>query len=542
MREQEIQVRRWPVLLSGGWGCVFLLAMSAVAEAELTPDSPEVKRLIEKGMAYLEDNTDQRLGGRCLVGLCHLKHSGNAQHPRVAEAIAACERVCRADAEDIRQDIYSTGIAIFFLCEADGEKYNSQIERLVRSLVLRQKPGGGFGYPDGRHGETGDTSMTQYAVLGLWSARQHGIAVPHETVEKVANWLIRTQDPGGAWGYQGNDPGNYQRVKQTPLRPSLAAAGLGSTYISAHMLGLTREVEDRSIEGLPAAFQRVADPKPDNPEGEPKEVDPRRIAGAQADGNRWFSRNFGYKKETWVYYYMYALERCMSFRELVEGRKTNNLWYDRGVRFLEEQQQENGSWHDREAAVDTAFALLFLMRGTKKTIESTVSESYEGLLVGGRGLPKDTSSVKVDGGRLIGRSLSAGVEEMLAILEDPEHDDYQQALRFPPNVDLDSQDEATRGETIRRLRKIAVVGSPAAQVQAINLLARAGDLASVPTLISALSDSGDRQVVVTARDGLRRISRRFEGFGLSDDPSAAEVAAAAQRWRQWYRTISPEGS
>ena len=84
---------------------------------------------------------------------------------------------------------------------------------------------------------TGDTSMTQYAVLGLWTAKQHGIAVPQETVwRRVCNWLIRTQDPIRRVGVSRHrSPIRTSRVKQRPIRPSLAAAGLGSTYIASHL-------------------------------------------------------------------------------------------------------------------------------------------------------------------------------------------------------------------------------------------------------------------------------------------------------------------
>jgi len=522
--------------------CVAFAAAPSFTFAELTPDSPEVQRLIDTGMKFLENNTDNRLGGKCLVGLCQLKHTGDVKHPRVVEAVDACQDVCRADAINIKQDIYSTGIAIFFLCEVDAEQYGTAIEKLVESLLLRQKEGGGFGYPGShRHGDTGDTSMTQYAALGLWAAKQHGIAVPREAVERMANWLIRTQDPSGAWGYQGNDPGTYRRrVEQEPIRPSLAAAGLGSTYICAHMLGLKAERPDRTIEGLPPAFQRVVEKEPQKDAPKLETVDPRLLHRAQLDGNRWLSRNFGFDEtEPWVYYYMYALERCMSFRELVEDRKLSNVWYEMGVRFLTAQQNEDGSWRDRFAAVDTAFAVLFLMRGTKKTIETTVSEHYDGLLVGGRGLPRNTRNVRVEDGRLIGKSLSASIDEMLAILEDPQHARYNDMLRFPPDLDLETDDPAKRRKQIERLQKIALADAPAAQVRAIELLARSGELEVAPTLIAALGD-GDLRVVLAARDGLRRLSRKFSGFGLSDDPTAAEVAVAADKWRTWYRSVSLE--
>ena len=527
--------------LLAGTAVVVSVIVGAPLRAELTPDSPEVKRLIESGIVFLENNTDQRLGGRCLVGLCHLKHTGDVEHPRVVEAIRACQRVCQSKAEEISADIYSTGIATFFLCEVDAEQYSSQIEKLVQSLVLRQKEAGGFGYPEQhRHGDTGDTSMTQYAVLGLWTAKQHGIAVPQESMEKVCNWLIRTQDPSGAWGYQGNDPKSYRRIKQQPIRPSLAAAGLGSLYIASDALGLKSDADDRRIEGLPAAFRRV---EQKGPQDGPKlaEVEPRRVRGAQIDGNRWIAQNATYKKEAWVYYYMYALERCMSFRELVEGREPSNTWYERGVHFLTAQQEENGSWVDRSAAVDTAFALLFLMRGTKKTIEETVTTDYDGLLLGGRGLPKNTAAVRVEDGVLVGKSMATSVEAMLDILADPQHKHYRDVLRFPPQLDWSTANAQERADYVAALRNIVRQGETQAQVRAIEALADIGDLPSVPTLIDALRDD-NLTVTLAARDGLRRISRRFGGFGLADRPDRAQIAQAAEQWNAWYRSIAPDAN
>ncbi len=326
------------------------IAFAAPVHAQLTPESPQVQRMIAAGMKYLETAADGRLGGDCLIGLCHFKNSGDAKHPAVARALAACGRVCRLDADEINTDIYSTGIAIFFLCEVDAEGHSSDIEKLVQSLILRQKKGGGWGYPDGTHQATGDTSMTQYAVLGLWAAKGHGVRVPDEVVVRVGDWLIRTQDPSGGWGYQGNDPGNFVKVKQTQVKKSLTAAGLGSTYICASMLGISHEKEDRNIAGLPAAFQRVVEKPADGGKPKPADLDPRRLRAAHADGIRWFAQNFDVIDEAWVYYYLYAYERYMSFRELVEGREVGGGWYDRGAKFLAKQQNEDGRWQSNAGA------------------------------------------------------------------------------------------------------------------------------------------------------------------------------------------------
>jgi len=70
------------------------------------------------------------------------------------------------------------------------------------------------------------------------------------------------------------------------------------------------------------------------------------------------------------------------------------------------------------------------------------------------------------------------------------------------------------------------------------LLGQSDELKVVPTLIYALTDP-DPMVPRYARDGLRFISRKFEGFGLSDSPNAGEIANAQKKWREWYRTMDP---
>ena len=70
-------------------------------------------------------------------------------------------------------------------------------------------------------------------------------------------------------------------------------------------------------------------------------------------------------------------------------------------------------------------------------------------------------------------------------------------------------------------------------------LAQARDLENVPILINALGDP-DWRVAKEAQDGLRRVSRRLDGFGLPAAPTVAQRASAQQSWKQWYLSIRPE--
>ena len=70
--------------------------------------------------------------------------------------------------------------------------------------------------------------------------------------------------------------------------------------------------------------------------------------------------------------------------------------------------------------MNTVWAILFLTRSTAKTLQRIeVKRLGAGTLLGGRGLPKDLSSMTVAGGRVVSRPMNGAVEGMLAVLEDP---------------------------------------------------------------------------------------------------------------------------
>jgi HEAT repeat protein len=74
---------------------------------------------------------------------------------------------------------------------------------------------------------------------------------------------------------------------------------------------------------------------------------------------------------------------------------------------------------------------------------------------------------------------------------------------------------------------------------AIKALYNLRDLNDVPIFIYALGDP-DPRIVRKARDALRLISRKIDGFGLEDDPSEGAKLEAIQRWKQWYLGIRPD--
>lgn len=497
--------------------------------APLTADSPEVKDAIEKAIKFLESDAagENRLGAKALVGLTLLKAGREADHPRITQAVAAIQNALRdKQPADLGLDIYSTGLSAIFLITLDPSKYAPEITALLAYLQSVQKDHGGWGYKDK---PTGDTSMTQYGVLASWEAAQVGFKVPHESIEKVTKWLMRTQDPSGAFGYQGNVSESGPLVKQQGIRLSMVAAGLGSTYICANLLGLSARIE--RDEELPKALRPVqaeaAVPK--------TTINAKLLRETQMHGNAWLRSNFKIDPDGYTHYYLYALERYYSFREAAEGER-DSKWYSDGAAYLIRTQAENGSWTSKCTAVpDTSFGTLFLLRSAKKSIEH--ARYYKaGLATGNRGLPRNTTRVVAEAGRLVARPVLESPEKLLAALADPDSPQHVVAIESLAAFSTAEcrQLAADGGE---RLRQFARQGSAPVRAAAVRALGRSGDTVWAPAAIRALSDS-DPAVVREAIESLSRLSRR-PLTAAEIDAAAADPPAAIRQWKDWYRAIRP---
>jgi hypothetical protein len=534
--ETQIAWRSLPMLVALALASVVSFTPVS-ASFGLTPESPEVQKAIGKAIAFLESDkgVHDRVGGKALVGLTMLKYGSNPNHPRVAQAVEAIKAAINTnDPATAKLDIYSTGLSIIFLVTLDPSKYSAEIVALLRYLESVQKPHGGWGYPDR---ETGDTSMTQYGVLSSWEAKQAGFAVPPEMIERVTDWLLRTQDPEGSFGYQGKVAADYNRLeKQSEVKLSMGTAGTGSVYICSELLGMTQPAREDS--GLPPGLKKV---KKQNPQDQAwkSNIDVKVLRRAQSRGNSWIRANFKVDPPGFTHYYLYALERYWSFREAAEGKVDQDVtWYNEGARYLIRNQAADGSWTSQSGIVpDTAFGVLFLLRSMKKSIEK--ARSYgSGTLVGGRGLPKDTSSVKVHQGKVVTTAQLGALEQVLEAIDDPENPDFSEAIEslseLPPEAG-----KSLLSKHAEKLRQLAGGNSPEARIAAIRALARTGDLDHVPTLVYALQDQ-DLSVMREARAGLERLSRRFTGFGPPDQASDEERRKAIQAWKLWYLAVRPD--
>ena len=526
--------------------CLVFLGIGAVGmhAKAYTPESPKVKKLLDRALDFVDKSaTHNRLGGKSLIGLALIKGNRPYDHPKIKHAVEACQNAAATlESKHSADTIYDLGLAIIFLCELDADQYRSEITSLMQLLLKWQKEFGGWGYLEGAHMRTGDTSMTQYAVLASWTADRTGAFPANaDSASAVCNWLLRTQDTSGGWGYQGIDPGNSQRVRQFGVQHSLSAAGCGSTYVVADLLRLETGISSRKAgnDGLPPAL-RIVRKKDVRPSKGPltTKVNRSRLKETLQRGDTWFEQNYRINASDWVYYYMYALERYKSFREFATGREEREpQWYNDGVEYLASEQAANGAWDsDNGPDIDTCFGILFLVRGTQKSIQKAAA--FDGRLRGGRGLPTNSTNVTIgDDGQIVKTPFQGKAASLLAILESAGDEDLD-ALDRDFEIQL-SSDPIMRQRELERLRRLIAADEFAVRLAAVKALYAVRSLDDVPAFIFALGDP-DPRVIAKSREALRLLSRRIDGMGLPDDPTEPQKLDAIQQWKEWYLAIRPD--
>ncbi len=512
-------------------GLLVAVGAADTTRAAVEIKNPRVREAVGRGLKFLEaESPDRQLGALALQARA-LVSDDRRDHPRVAEALAMVRETIRQRRLDTASLNYSLGLAVAFVVELDHVKYRPEIEGLASMIRELQMPHGAWGY----WGQSeGDTSMTQYAVYGLWMAASVGVETEDEVWVKAANWLLRTQDPGGGWGYHGRDPGTFDLVDQTAIRRSMTEAAMATLYLCGEHLNYwefrTRDEDETSslLHRTDAQAKQALAPRGG--------LDRRRLSLALQKGYEWdvVSREGLYSD--FPYYHLYTIERFQSFRRAAIGVVGGaEPWYDEGVSELLRAQKPDGSWDGREGPVAaTGFAVLFLLRSTRSTIHK-METLGGGMLIGGRGLPQPAlpqaaqTSKAAPGG-------ADPVDDLLRRLDDPRFlASIAQADQVRPEAGVPPPNELKR-----RLLELAQSDTPQAKAAALKALARTHDLSHVPVLIEGLSDP-DPLVHQAAVDALRFISRRVADYGKPIPPEPTSRVAEARQWQQWFRSIRPSG-
>ena len=485
--------------------------------------------VILRGVAYLRAGGGAvgGAGESALAALALIKAEVPANDPALATMLAT---VGRRFAGSLYQpekgsgaQIYEAGVVILALANHDPTIHRAEIEATAQFLMGKQNANGSWDY-DGR--TAGDTSISQYAVLGLWEAENAGINVPPSVWDRAAGWYLSSQQPSGAWVYHP-DGGGAETIAMT-------AAGVGSLLICARQLAPYRIVERTAN---PLLVPLINDARR---RFQPR-TSPQRLRNGIQGGINWISNNFTTAASQVIgpspFYALYGIERLGALADQATLGKAD--WFAEGRKYLVANQGANGSFSSSFGEVpNTAWAVLFLTKSTAKSLKRIeIRRLGSGTLVGGRGLPRDLSQVSVAGGKMIARPMDGAVEGMLAALEDPRVEDAGAALAGLV-ARYGVEGPAALRPQIDRFRKLLT--NPDQGVRRVGAwgLARTGELAIVPDLINALKDS-DEGVVKEARLGLQLLSRMIDGYGPAAGASPVAKAEAIAQWRTWYESIRP---
>lgn len=561
--ENRLRWRRFPTFLLG-----LLLAWSngiirLEAAAPKTGD-PRVDASIARAVDYLKTNNLDRPFVVGLVTYTLLSAGEDPASPAVAKGLETIVGKCRDSGEyrPTGHHIYEATIDLLALEAADPELYLEQIEIITNYLLAEQEKHGGWFYPE-RKGGLGDTSITQYALLGLWAADRAGVRIENEVFERAAEWHFGTQTPGGGFTYHpaGDNPINRQ------IRGTMTLAGIGSLAIIRTVL-FNRAIPEPAMENKanPLKFLERLNPDAQNKgRGErrpPKPIRPQIDKTIDSSYN-WMTRNFpiAAPKPTDgnYYYYFYTMERAAALNGWTKFGTVD--WYPYGVDILLARQAANGSFpeavtYQQYAPSGTCFCVLFLLKATTKLIPQPSTGPADlgaGTLAGGRGLPDDLTKVEFKNGKLKTEEPALGdfnkILAGLSMIELPEsEEDDAEKLK----VDL-TDPEKLVGD-IDLLKRMAEQPEPQVRQVAAWALGKTDDMACVPTLVDLLRDP-DLGVAIEARYSLCWIARLPNGLGHVPDPTAKYVDydvavdvkpiikewqdSLYKDWRAWYLEQRP---
>jgi hypothetical protein len=485
---------------------------------------------VSSAVQFLKGHAGRTTGESAMVALALLKAEVPASDPVVQACVARITARFTSTAYSPElgngTGTYEAGVSLMALVALGAEEYRSFISMIASYLTSRQNANGSWDYTNRT---AGDCSISQYGTLGLWEAANAGVDISPSVWDRIAGFYLSVQNAAGSWNYHPDEG-------QAPTL-SMTAAGVGSLMICQRELERFRQIKRETSPLLTTLV-------PDNSHSDYKPT----TSNAQFDqaikrGMAWISANFAPNNLTIVghtpYYMLYGIERigALGERETV-GRLD---WYAKGAEFLRSTQHPDGSWTGNFGTeVNTVWGTLFLTKSTAKSLRRIkIQKLGAGTLLGGRELPKDLSSLTIAGGRVVSRPMNGAVEGMLAALEDPRAEQADAAVAGIVERYYAQGPEALRPFKARFRKMLSDRDHGVRQVAAW-ALAHTGDLDVAPLLIEAMAvPDEDEDVISAIRMGLQILSRKIQGLGPHSPSSAADRAAAARKWREWYQTIRP---
>ncbi len=192
--------------------------------------TPEQKLAVEKGLAWLASKQagdgsfnagmhgySNHAGITALAGLAFMQAGNLPGRGKYGKEVQGClDFVLNASnesgliASDMSQGpMYGHGFATLFLGEIYGmtgdENVKEKLQKAVKLIQKTQNPEGGWRYQPVPY--DADISVTICQVMALRAARDAGIKVEKEVIDKSIAYVRRCQNPDGGFSYMANQGG-----------------------------------------------------------------------------------------------------------------------------------------------------------------------------------------------------------------------------------------------------------------------------------------------------------------------------------------------
>jgi hypothetical protein len=449
-----------------------------------------------------------------------------------------------------------------------GKRTPQDLPREIQDQIetlRRQRAAGAGGVDDGLL-MGGDNSNTQFAVLGLWVARRHGLPVDG-SLGATDNFYRRTQSRDGGWGYKHMGlamPGAGIPLGSGGMGSSPAMTCAGLIGVGAAYAAWNDAAARAAKEGRPGDKPGV---RPQDPSKDRVVLEAFNLLGrwidlmAAADDNKKPQVNGINGK---FYYFLWSLERVAVAYNVDKLGQTD--WYDWGADILLANQGLDGGWNNgaHREGPDTCFALLFLKRANlvQDLSRSLTSQMKDGMqaalrsggvsgadLVKGRrpffGKPASEDREKPDAdarAAKLGKQLPTAdgdrQEQIVKELQEGKGAAYTEALAGAiPRLDGEARKKARQALADRLSHMTSEtlgvkLSDDDAEVRRAAALAVAmkEDRAHTYRLIELL---GDEEVVSRAAyAALKSLSN--EDFGPTRDAKPKERARAILAWKAWW--------
>ncbi|WP_259636168.1 hypothetical protein [Stieleria sedimenti] len=529
------------VLLGGLLAVSLQLVVASTAQA-IKPEDPEVQQMVNRAIGYLESTKFTDEGEVVLAAYTIMKAAPDPTNRVVQEGLEQAKKFVGtvSRGQEFKSNYHAAVSALLF-CEVDPDQYRKELTTLLRYFDEVQPEHGSYTYPQEKNG---DTSQTQYVILALWTLDRLGYKVDYSRLQRTMEWFFKVQDIRGAWPYQGEIPTGGRLIQQERITEGMSLAAGATLLIAGDVMGMwgsSKTAEEAGIVGLPKAVKVLRNDENTARKANNARIKKDAIFGAIGRMENWVRANPtpDHVNDRYYYYTCYTTERYRSFLDIARGLPIESEpdWYNRIVGELRRSQKPEGGWGETQHIFgpgNTCFAILFLIRSTKKSLGAGASAST----IGGFGFGEDVSGARMQNGQAVSPVPAQSVSNMLELLESDNADELDgKAMIDNAKLPTDPVERTAQLERLSRLLR----GSRSWQARRVSakVLGASDELRVAPALIFALSDP-DQIVRAYARDGLRFISRKFEGFGMPDEPTNAEVRTAQRKWREWYKSVQPD--